>query len=163
MKKILISLLAAVFIISLTTGCSSEKKDSSTTSQLEANSQTTDNKPSLDKEKLDATMAVLDSIMESSFGSDYSIVYDEGGVIISISKEGAAQAAALAKSGNSVAVKEWGELVTSLQKLTTSLQEILEKSDLSGIPVTVQCFDTQDNNTAIAIAVDGEVTYDASK
>ena len=159
MKKILISLLAAVFIISLTTGCSSEKKDSSTTSQLEANSQTTDNKPSIDKEKLDATMAVLDSIMESSFGSDYSIVYDEGGVIISISKEGAAQA----KSGNSVAVKEWGELVTSLQKLTTSLQEILEKSDLSGIPVTVQCFDTQDNNTAIAIAVDGEVTYDASK
>ena len=124
---------------------------------------TTEEASTIDTEKLDASMALLEVILKENFGTDYSLVYDQGGVVVSFSKEGAEQAVLLAKSGNSEAAKQWGQLVEAMQSMSTTLQNILEKSDCSGIPVTIQCFDKQNTKTALAIVVDGKITYDASK
>lgn len=113
--------------------------------------------------KLDDTMSILKSILKSSFGSDYSLVYDQGGVTISLIKEDAALAAALAKKGNSEAEKTWGIFVDSMQEMSTKLQEILEQNGFSDMFVTAQLFDKEDKETALIIVVDGKVTYDASK
>lgn len=117
----------------------------------------------IDKEKLDETMMIADLLLKDGFDSDYSLVYDEGGVIISLCKENVAQTVAMAKSGDSEAIEVWGGLVESLQDLSTTLQDILEQNNINGIPVTVQLFDKENNNSASVLVVNGEVTYDASK
>lgn len=135
--------------------------ESVTTSQENTNETTDDS--SIDTKKLDDIIAVADSMLKSSFGSDYSLVYDQGGVTISFSKKDAALSVALAKIGSSEAVDQWGGIVEGMQTISTTLQDILEQNELSGIPVTVQCFDKEDKDSALAIVVDGKVTYDASK
>lgn len=146
-----------------TTKYGDERSDMSVTSSQLSASQTTDTMSAIDMEKLDEAMSITDLLLKTSLGSDYSLVYDQEGVIISFSKENAAQAATLAKNGNSKATELWGQIVEGMKSITTTLQDILEESDLGDIPVTVQCFDTENMNSALAIVVDGIVTYDASK
>ena len=163
MKKCVLSLLVAILIISFTTGCGGKINDSSADSSHLSNSKTTDKMSAIDKEKLDETMMIADLLLKDGFDSDYSLVYDEGGVIISLCKENVAQTVAMAKSGDSEAIEVWGGLVESLQDLSTTLQDILEQNNINGIPVTVQLFDKENNNSASVLVVNGKVTYDASK
>ena len=139
------------------------KNDSGDISKSATSSQSAESESSIDMKKLDDTMSILKSILKSSFGSDYSLVYDQGGVTISLVKEDAALAAALAKKGNNEGVKTWGIFVDSMQGLSTQLQEILNQNGFSDMFVTVQLFDKEDKETALIIVVDGKVTYDASK
>ena len=162
MRKRVFVLLTVIFIISSTIGCG-EKNDSSDISKSAPSSQSAESESSIDMKKLDDTMSILKSILKSSFGSDYSLVYDQGGVTISLIKEDAALAAALAKKGNNEGVKTWGIFVDSMQGLSTQLQEILNQNGFSDMFVTVQLFDKEDKETALIIVVDGKVTYDASK
>ena len=162
MRKRVFVLLTVIFIISSTIGCG-EKNDSSDISRSAPSSQSAESESSIDMKKLDDTMSILKSILKSSFGSDYSLVYDQGGVTISLVKEDAALAAALAKKGNNEGVKTWGIFVDSMQGLSTQLQEILNQNGFSDMFVTVQLFDKEDKETALIIVVDGKVTYDASK
>ena len=162
MRKRVFVLLTVIFIISSTIGCG-EKNDSSDISKSAPSSQSAESESSIDMKKLDDTMSILKSILKSSFGSDYSLVYDQGGVTISLVKEDAALAAALAKKGNNEGVKTWGIFVDSMQGLSTQLQEILKQNGFSDMFVTVQLFDKEDKETALIIVVDGKVTYDASK
>ena len=162
MRKRVFVLLTVIFIISSTIGCG-ERNDSSDISKSATSSQSAESKSSIDMKKLDDTMSILKSILKSSFGSDYSLVYDQGGVTISLIKEDAALAAALAKKGNNEGVKTWGIFVDSMQGLSTQLQEILKQNGFSDMFVTVQLFDKEDKETALIIVVDGKVTYDASK
>ena len=162
MRKRVFVLLTVIFIISSTIGCG-EKNDSSDISKSAPSSQSAESESSIDMKKLDDTMSILKSILKSSFGSDYSLVYDQGGVTISLIKEDAALAAALAKKGNNEGVKTWGIFVDSMQGLSTQLQEILKQNGFSDMFVTVQLFDKEDKETALIIVVDGKVTYDASK
>ncbi len=155
-------LLTVFFMISSIIGCG-ETNNSSDISKPAVSSQSAESESSIDMKKLDDTMSIADSLLKSSFGSDYSLVYDQGGVTISVMKEGAAPAAALAKKGSNDAVNVWGQLVNDMQGLSAGLQRILEQDGFSDIPVTVQLFDKDDKDTALAIAVDGEVTHDASK
>ena len=162
MKKRVFVLLTVIFIISSTIGCG-EKNDSGDISKSATSSRSAESESSIDMKKLDDTMSILKSILKSSFGSDYSLVYDQGGVTISLIKEDAALAAALAKKGNNEGVKTWGIFVDSMQGLSTQLQEILKQNGFSDMFVTVQLFDKEDKETALIIVVDGKVTYDASK
>ena len=162
MRKRVFVLLTVIFIISSTIGCG-EKNDSSDISKSAPSSQSAESESSIDMKKLDDTMSILKSILKSSFGSDYSLVYDEVGLTISLVKEDAALAAALAKKGNNEGVKTWGIFVDSMQGLSTQLQEILKQNGFSDMFVTVQLFDKEDKETALIIVVDGKVTYDASK
>ena len=162
MRKRVFVLLTVIFIISSTIGCG-EKNDSRDISRSAPSSQSAESESSIDMKKLDDTMSILNSILKSSFGSDYSLVYDQGGVTISLVKEDAALAAALAKKGNNEGVKTWGIFVDSMQGLSTQLQEILNQNGFSDMFVTVQLFDKEDKETALIIVVDGKVTYDASK
>ena len=162
MRKRVFVLLTVIFIISSTIGCG-EKNDSGDISKSATSSRSAESESSIDMKKLDDTMSILKSILKSSFGSDYSLVYDQGGVTISLIKEDAALAAALAKKGNSEAEKTWGIFVDSMQEMSTKLQEILEQNGFSDMFVTVQLFDKEDKETALIIVVDGKVTYDASK
>ena len=162
MRKRVFVLLTVIFIISSTIGCG-EKNDSSDISRSAPSSQSAESESSIDMKKLDDTMSILNSILKSSFGSDYSLVYDQGGVTISLVKEDAALAAALAKKGNNEGVKTWGIFVDSMQGLSTQLQEILNQNGFSDMFVTVQLFDKEDKENALIIVVDGKVTYDASK
>ena len=162
MRKRVFVLLTVIFIISSTIGCG-EKNDSSDISKSATSSRSAESESSIDMKKLDDTMSILKSILKSSFGSDYSLVYDQGGVTISLVKEDAALAAALAKKGNNEGVKTWGIFVDSMQGLSTQLQEILNQNGFSDMFVTVQLFDKEDKETALIIVVDGKVTYDASK
>lgn len=162
MRKRVFVLLTVIFIISSTIGCG-EKNDSSDISRSAPSSQSAESESSIDMKKLDDTMSILKAILKDSFGSDYSLVYDQGGVTISLVKEDAALAAALAKKGNNEGVKTWGIFVDSMQGLSTQLQEILNQNGFSDMFVTVQLFDKEDKETALIIVVDGKVTYDASK
>ena len=162
MRKRVFALLTVIFIISSAIGCG-EKNDSGDISKSATSSQSAKSGSSIDMKKLDDTMSILESLLKSSFGSDYSLVYDQGGVTISLVKEEAALAAGLAKKGNSEGVKTWGIFVDSMQGLSTQLQEILEKNGISDMFVTVQLFDKEDKENALIIVVDGKVTYDASK
>ena len=163
MKKKMVLLIAVTVIISIATGCGSGKGDSSIASVPANNSESVDTESSVDMKKLEEAMTIADAILKSVFGSDYSLVYDQGGVIISFQKENAANAVARVKNGDRQAVDFWEQMLEAMQSVSTKLQEILEQYGISGIPVTVQCFDKQDKDTALGIVVDGKVTYDASK
>ena len=162
MRKRVFVLFTVIFIISSTIGCGG-KNDSSDISKPAAGSQSAESESSIDMKKLDDTMSILNAILEDSFGSDYSLVYDQGGVTISFMKEDAALAASLAKKGNNEAVKTWGIFVNNMQGVSTQLQEILEQNGFSDMYVTVQLFDKKEKDTALILVVDGKVTYDASK
>lgn len=163
MKKKLALLFAVIFVIGFIMGCGGGKGDVSVASAPAAAPQTTEKETEIDMELLDATMAIVDALLKDKFGSNYSLFYDRGGVTISLWKEGAAQAASLAKIGNGEAAGLWGDMVDALQSLSGNLHEILVKSGLDGIPVAVRFFDTENKSSALVIAVDGEITYDASK
>ena len=163
MKKRLFLLLAVIFIVSFVMGCAGERKGAGAVSEPEVSSKTADTATPIDKDKLDLNMAILESLLDSNFGSDYTLVYDEGGIIISYWKENAALTATRAKSGDSQAAETWGALADALKDMTAKINEILEESDLRGIKVAVQFFDENDKDHALLIAVDGKITYDASK
>ncbi len=163
MKKCVLLLLVSILIISFTTGCGGKRNDSSAASSQLTNSKTNNKLSASDKEKLDETMMIADLLLKDGFGSDYTLLYDEEGVTISLCKENVARTVALAKSGDSEAIEIWDGIVESLQDMSTTLQDILEQNNLNGIPVAVQFFDTENKNSASVIIVDGKVTYDASK
>ncbi|MCR5335023.1 MAG: hypothetical protein K6E42_00550 [Synergistes sp.] len=162
MKKNFCLLLIVIFMISFTAGCSGYNASGAASPSV-TNSQAATEKPSIDEEKLDTTMAILDAYLEETLGSDYSLVYDKGGIVISFWKEGAANAVFLAKNGHSEYAEAWGSLIDSMKELTNVLHDILEESDLKGIIVSVRCFDSDNKDTALAIAVDGKVTYNAAE
>lgn len=163
MKKRWISLILVVLTICFTVGCGGGKKATGVTSQAESNSQMIDKESAVDMKKLDETMIITEALLKNTFGSDYSLVYDQGGVVISFWHENMAQTVSFAKRGESNSVEVWNKMVENMQGLTTKMQEILEQYGISGIPVTAQYFDEKDKNTALCIVVDGKVTYDASK
>lgn len=162
MKKRWGLLLVAILAICSTIGCGG-KTDSSAVSPAGSNSQTTNQESAVDMKKLDETMIITEALLKNTFGSDYGLFYDQGGVVISLWHENSAETVSRAKKGDSSSAEIWSHMVETLQDLTTQMQEILKKYGISGIPVTVQYFDEQDKNTALCIVVDGEVTHDASK
>lgn len=163
MKKRLFVIFAVIFIIGFVIGCGGQRKDVSAASPQAADSQTTVKETSIDMDMLDATMAILDSMLKTYFGSDYTLVYDEGGLVISYWKEGARLTSTRAKAGHSDAVDQWGQMADALEEMCAQIHEILVKSDLGSVTAAVQFFDENDKDHALIIVVDGKVTFDASK
>ena len=163
MKKRLFVLFAVIFINGFVIGCGGKRKDVSAASSQASNLQTVVKETSIDTDMLDTVMAILDSMLNKYFGSDYTLVYDEDGLVISYWKEGARLTSTRAKAGDSDAVEQWGEMADALEEMCAQIHEILVKSDLGSVTAAVQFFDEKDKDHALIIVVDGKVTYDASK
>ena len=140
-------------------GTEDASADQTETGEGSAEQTTADQSGQPDAISLDDAVTVVEAAVKSSYGSDFTLTHDDHSITFGVWRDGVAENALRAQSGDADSMTAWRNLVSSNQSLSSTMSNLLKSAGFQDVSVTVNILNDLNHDNTLLTVTDGAITY----